>query len=152
MLKALTAIVSGFISIFKGLRVTGRNMLRPAVTMEYPLEKPVMTSRFRGLVDLYPEKCIACAQCVKICPTAALDLTVVTHPETRKRVPGNFTYNEELCCYCGLCAGVCPTAAMVMNSAYVVSYFSHQDMTKVDLMRTDKYQHITPPKMKERRK
>ncbi|MBF0121823.1 MAG: NADH-quinone oxidoreductase subunit I [Candidatus Omnitrophica bacterium] len=148
MLSKINDIVAGFISILKGLAVTGKNMLKKPVTIQYPFEKPVMTEKFRGLVDLYPEKCIACSQCVKICPTAALDLTATTNPETKKRFLGAFSYNGELCCFCGLCQEVCPTAAMYLNKCYEVAYYKHGDLTKIDLLKADKYQHLTPPKVK----
>jgi len=148
MFKKINDIVTGFISILKGLGVTGQNMFRKPVTIQYPFEKPAMTDRFRGLVDLYPEKCIACFQCVRICPTAALQLEAATHPETKKKFPGAFFYNGELCCFCGLCQDVCPTSAMYMGKCYEVSYYQHADLTKVDLLKTDKYVHLVPSKMK----
>lgn len=151
MCQKVYDIVAGVVSILKGLGVTGKNMFRKAVTIEYPFEKPTMTARFRGLVDLHPEKCIACFQCVKICPTAALQLEATINPETRKKFPGVFTYNEELCCFCGLCQEVCPTAAMYLNQCYEVAYYRHDDLAKIDLLKADKYVHLAPPKVKELR-
>lgn len=145
MCKVIRDITVGIASILKGLAVTGKNMFRRPVTMPYPFEKPVMADRFRGLVDLYPEKCIACSQCVKICPTAALKLTVSTNPETKKRVPGTFLYNGEWCCFCGLCQEVCPTAAIFMNHCYEVAYDKHEELTAIDLLRSGKYVHLVPP-------
>ncbi|MEI8011795.1 MAG: NADH-quinone oxidoreductase subunit I [Candidatus Omnitrophota bacterium] len=152
MCQSVNNIITGFMSILKGLGVTGKNMFRKAVTIQYPFEKPVMTERFRGLVDLHTDKCIACSQCVKICPTAALQIEAATNPETKKKFPGVFTYNEELCCFCGLCQEVCPTAAMYLNTCYEVAYYSHDEVTKIDLLKADKYVHLAPPKMKELKK
>lgn len=151
MFTKINDMASGFVSILKGLAVTGKNMFRKPVTIQYPFEKPAMTARFRGLVDLYPEKCIACSQCVKICPTAALALETTTNPETKKRAAAVFTYNGELCCFCGLCQEVCPTAAMYMNKCYEVAYYAHDDLTKIDLLKVDKYAHLAPPKVKEQK-
>jgi NADH-quinone oxidoreductase subunit I len=152
MFKNINDIAAGFVSILKGLAVTGKNMFRKPVTIQYPFEKPAMTERFRGLVDLHPGKCIACGQCVKICPTAALSLETSVNPETKKKFPGVFTYNGELCCFCGLCHEVCPTAAMYMNKCYEVAYYTHDDLTGIDLLKEDKYVHLAPPKLKELKK
>jgi NADH-quinone oxidoreductase subunit I len=111
-----------------------------------------MPERYRGLVDLIPEKCIACSQCVKICPTAALQLGSVMNPETKKREPCTFVYNSELCCYCGLCGEVCPTSAMFLNKCYEAAYYKHTDMTAIDLLAKDKYGHLSSPKSRETKK
>lgn len=150
MFKMINDIIVGFISILKGLAVTGKNMFRKAETLQYPLEKPVMTDAFRGLVDLHPEKCIACSQCVKICPTAALDLTAVMNPETKKRAISSFSYNGELCCFCGLCQEVCPTAAMYLNKCYEAAYYDHKDIIKVDLLDPGKYARFSRPEGKKK--
>ena len=131
--------LNDILGIFKGLAVTGKNMFRPNVTVEYPLHKAPMTSRFRGMVDLAPAKCISCSQCVKICPTAALALTAPVDPETKKKLLKTFTFNAELCCYCGLCAEVCPTKAVTMNHLYEVVTFDRKDLASIDLMSLAKY-------------
>jgi formate hydrogenlyase subunit 6/NADH:ubiquinone oxidoreductase subunit I len=146
MIKSINNFFSGFWGIIRGLGITGNNAFRKSVTIEYPLDKPVMTRRFRGLVDLTPEKCIACSQCVKICPTAALELTSAVNPETKKRIASAFAYNSELCCYCGLCGEVCPTSAMFLNQCYEASYVDHKDMTGINLLDKNKYAHLSSPK------
>ncbi len=149
MIKTLTDIFNDILSIFKGLAVTGKNMFRKNVTIEYPLKKAAMTARFRGMVDLAPAKCITCSQCIKICPTAALDLVAPADPETKKKVLKAFTFNGEICCFCGLCAEVCPTMAITMNQVYEVAYYDRKDLTAIDLMKADKYDRfkcVTPGK------
>ena len=149
MIKGLKIFISGFCGIIKGLTVTLTNAFRKSVTLEYPLDKPVMPERFRGLVDLVPEKCIACSQCVKICPTAALELVSEVNPETKKRTPCTFVFNSELCCYCGLCGEVCPTSAIFLNKCYEASYYKHADMNAVNLLVKDKYNQLISPKSKK---
>lgn len=152
MIGMLINIVRGFISILKGLAVTGRNMFRGALTLPYPAQRPVMTERFRGLVDLYPEKCIACSQCVRICPTAALDLVAAVNAETKKRVLSAFTYNGELCCFCGLCQEVCPTSAIYLNQCYEAAYYDHKDFVRINLLNGGKYDHLARPVTKGKKK
>ena len=148
MPNMIANIFGGFISILKGLAVTGRNMFRKAETLQYPLQKPLMSDQFRGLVDLYSGKCIACSQCVKICPTAALDLMAQVNPETKKRELKAFTFNGELCCFCGLCQEVCPTEAIFLNKCYETAYFDHTDIVRVDLLDSAKYDRFARPLVK----
>ena len=128
------------------MKVTIRNFFAPTVTLEYPLKKQPMTANFRGMVDLKPQACVICYQCIKICPTAALYLfhkqTVVS--DKKKNEITKFTYNAELCCFCGLCDEICPTDAIFMNKMYEVSAFSHEQILNIDLMKEDKYKHLDP--------
>lgn len=142
MFRILIDIFQGIVSLFKGFAVTGRSMFRKPVTIEYPLKKAAMTARFRGMVDLHPEKCIACMQCVRICPTAALDLASAMNPETRKKSLQSFCFNAELCCFCGLCQEVCPTKAVFLNAMYEVAYYDRRDVTAIDLLKPDKYARV----------
>jgi NADH-quinone oxidoreductase subunit I len=133
-----------FVSLLIGMKVTIKNFFARSVTLEYPAKKQPMTANFRGMVDLKPEACVICYQCIKICPTAALYLshqqTVVE--EKKKNEITKFTYNAELCCFCGLCDEICPTDAIFMNKMYEVSAFSHEQILNIDLMNSDKYQHL----------
>jgi NADH-quinone oxidoreductase subunit I len=128
-------------SIFKGFKVTFKNVLKKPVTLQYPFEKQPMTERFRGLVDLVPEKCVICYQCVKICPSAALDLEHSVGEDKKKTIT-KFTFNGELCCFCGFCEEICPTSAMKMNKMYEVSYFNHRDLININLLDPGKYKAL----------
>ena len=132
------------ISLLIGMRVTIKNFFAKSVTLEYPLKKQPMTSNFRGMVDLIPEACVICYQCIKICPVAALDLahkqTVVE--DKKKNEITKFVYNAELCCFCGLCDEICPTDAIFMNKMYEVSAYSHNQIVNIDLMEPEKYKHL----------
>jgi NADH-quinone oxidoreductase subunit I len=135
-------IFTGAYSICQGFRVTFKNMFKKQVTLNYPVVKKPMTDRFRGMVDLHPDKCVICYQCTKICPTAALELEhqVLEDNKTKKIV--KFVFNGELCCFCGLCQEVCPTNAIFLNKMYEVSYFAHKDLLVINLMVNDKYKHV----------
>lgn len=140
MIRPIKNIYLAVKSLIIGHVVTLKNLFAKKVTLQYPTEKMPMKDRFRGLVDLYPEKCVVCYQCVKICPTAALDLghkyDVVN--EKKKLAIEKFRYDIELCCFCGLCAEICPTEAMVMSKLYEVSTYGHAE-NKIDLMDPKKY-------------
>ncbi len=134
----------GMISLFIGMRVTIKNYFAPSVTLEYPIKKKKMAPNFRGMVDLKPEACVICYQCIKICPVAALDLThkqMVADGKKKNEIT-KFTYNAELCCFCGLCDEICPTDAIFMNKMYEVSVYDHNQVMNIDLMNENKYKHV----------
>ncbi len=144
MFRQIKVLYLGFLSLLIGMKVTIKNFFSPSVTLNYPLQKKTMTANFRGMVDLKPEACVICYQCIKICPVAALDLThkQVVVEEKKKNEITKFTYNAELCCYCGLCDEICPTDAIFMNKLYEVSAYSHDQILNIDLMKEDKYKEL----------
>ena len=126
------------------MSVTLKNMFARSVTLQYPKEKQPMKDNFRGMVDLIPKDCVICYQCIKICPTAALDLAhkQVAVEEKKAKEITKFTYNAELCCFCGFCDEICPTDAIFMNKMYEVAVHSHDDLVNINLMDDNKYKHI----------
>lgn len=146
LFRKIKVLYLGSVSLLIGMKVTIRNYFAPAVTLNYPLRKGTMTANYRGMVDLKPEACVICYQCIKICPAAAIDLAhkQVVVQDKKKNGITKFTYNAELCCFCGLCDEICPTDAIFMNKLYEVSAFSHDPILNIDLMKADKYEHLVP--------
>ncbi len=146
MIKYFINIIAGAFSLVKGLFVTLKNLCSRPVTLQYPTQKMPMTERYRGLVDLRPEKCIKCYQCVKICPTTCLDLAHKDNAEKKKGFE-HFKYNMELCCFCGFCEQVCPTQAIYMNKIYEIAVYGH-DKLHIDLLNAEKYDEWAHPTVK----
>ncbi len=136
----------GPINLIQGLAVTFRNLISPAITLQYPKQKQKMSQRFRGLVDLDPAKCIMCYQCFKVCPTDCIFVTCEDLPENKKRLE-SFKYKIELCCFCGLCAQVCPTGAIFMNKIYEIATTSRKELD-INLLDPDKYAKWLNPTVK----
>ncbi len=137
-------LIFGPVNLIKGLIVTFRNLITPAITLQYPTQKQAMTQRYRGLIDLDPAKCIICSQCVKICPTSCLALTQQQATADKKKQLDSFKYKIELCCFCGLCAQVCPTAAIYMNKIYEIATDKRKEL-EINLLNPDKYAQWTHP-------
>ncbi len=144
MFRKIKVTYLKILSLLIGMKVTMKNFLSPSVTLEYPSKKQPMTSNFRGMVDLKPEACVICYQCIKICPTAALYLShkQVQAQDKKKNEITKFTYNAVLCCFCGLCDEICPTDAIFMNKLYEVSAYKYEQILNIDLMETAKYKHL----------
>jgi len=66
---------------------------------------------FRGKLSIDEDKCIGCSACVRICPSAAIDLE-----EEEERRIFKFWYSK--CVGCGLCRDICPPEAITMTEDY----------------------------------
>jgi NADH-quinone oxidoreductase subunit I len=103
--------------LFKGLRVTGKRLFSPKVTVQYPEEKTPQSPRFRGLHALrrYPngeERCIACKLCEAVCPALAINIESEQRADGTRRTT---RYDIDLFkrIYCGFCEESCPVDAIV---------------------------------------
>jgi len=137
MIRYSKKLITGAGSLIKGMIITLKNLLTPAITVQYPKEKLAMSERYRGLVDLSVQKCIVCYQCVKICPTGCLSIAH-KQAEGNKKTLEKFGYIMELCCFCGLCQQVCPTGAVYMNKIYEIAVYDRARL-KINLLNPEKY-------------
>ncbi len=103
--------------LVRGLRLTGRNLFRPGITVQYPEEKTPKSPRFRGLHALrrYPngeERCIACKLCEAVCPALAITIESEQREDGTRRTT---RYDIDLfkCIYCGFCEEACPVDSIV---------------------------------------
>ncbi len=105
------------VELFRGLKLTGRNLFKRKVTIQYPEEKAPQSPRFRGLHALrrYPngeERCIACKLCEAVCP--ALAITIESEPrEDGQRRTTRYDIDLFKCIYCGFCEESCPVDSIV---------------------------------------
>jgi len=103
--------------LLKGMKVTGRYMFAPKITVHYPEEKTPQSPRFRGLHALrrYPngeERCIACKLCEAVCPAMAITIESEQRDDGTRRTT---RYDIDLikCIFCGFCEEACPVDAIV---------------------------------------
>lgn len=105
------------LELLRGLMLTGNNLFRKKVTINYPEEKTPQSPRFRGLHALrrYPngeERCIACKLCEAVCPALAITIESDVADDGTRRTT---RYDIDLfkCIYCGFCEEACPVDAIV---------------------------------------
>ena len=103
--------------LVKGLALTGRNLFKRKVTLNYPEEKAPQSPRFRGLHALRryangEERCIACKLCEAVCPALAITIESDVSKDGTRRTT---RYDIDLfkCIYCGFCEEACPVDAIV---------------------------------------
>lgn len=87
-------------------------------TVQYPLEKLPLSSRYRAvhelkrLLDSGNERCIGCGLCEKICVANCIRMET-SYGEDKRKAVTEYSINFGRCIYCGLCAEVCPELAIV---------------------------------------
>jgi NADH-quinone oxidoreductase subunit I len=111
----------------KGLAVTFKTMLKPAVTVQYPHVKEDVTARARGVIALKEENCTVCMLCARQCPDWCIYIEGYKDKAPPRREGGkprtvqNFDIDYSLCMYCGICVEVCPFDALFWSPEYEYS-------------------------------
>ena len=103
--------------LLQGMKVTGRYLFAPKITVHYPEEKTPQSPRFRGLHALRrspngEERCIACKLCEAVCPAMAITIESEERDDGTRRTT---RYDIDLikCIFCGFCEEACPVDAIV---------------------------------------
>jgi NADH-quinone oxidoreductase subunit I len=116
--------------LLKGMSVTMRTMLKPAITTQYPHVKPDLPPRTRGVIALKEENCTVCMLCSRECPDWCIyidshkDVMPPKTPGARARtrnVLDRFAIDYALCMYCGICVEVCPFDALFWSPHFEYS-------------------------------
>jgi NADH-quinone oxidoreductase subunit I len=120
-------------AIAKGMTVTFKEMMSPALTEEYPDAPPQFEERYRGAHVLQRdenglEKCVACFLCAAACPANCIyieaeentDQTRISGGERYAKVY-NIDYNR--CIFCGYCVEACPTDAITHGHGFELASY-----------------------------
>ena len=122
--------IGALYGLVKGMSVTMRTMLKPAITTQYPHVKPDLPERTRGVIALKEENCTVCMLCSRECPDWCIyidshkDVMPPKTPGARARtrnVLDRFAIDYALCMYCGICVDVCPFDALFWSPHFEYS-------------------------------
>lgn len=135
-----------FIEILKGLALTFKTMLTPAVTRRYPKVKRPAMPGFRGLHALAKNeegkmKCVGCGLCGAYCPSQCIYI-YTSEGEDHSKVVDRYEIEVLRCIFCGFCVEACPFGAISLSEHYEYSDYSRDAfyMTKEKLLfNWDKY-------------
>ena len=122
----------GLREIISGMWLTLRYFFKRKVTINYPYEKGVLSTRFRGEHALrrYPngeERCIACKLCEAICPAQAITIEAEPRDDGSRRTT-RYDIDMTKCIYCGLCEEACPVDAIVEGPNFEFATETHEEL------------------------
>ncbi len=120
-----------FVDIAKGMALTLKTMLRPAVTRQYPTYKRKPIPGSRGLHAMRRDEkgegaCIGCGLCEAVCPSEAIKVVTTEGAAHEKKV---MSYELDLlrCVFCGFCIDACPVSAILQTPEFELSCYSRRD-------------------------
>ena len=130
ILRSAKSVVLG--ELLSGMWLTLKYLFKPKVTLNYPYEKGVLSTRFRGEHALrrYPsgeERCIACKLCEAICPAQAITIEAEPRADGSRRTT-RYDIDMTKCIYCGYCEEACPVDAIVEGPNFEFATETHEEL------------------------
>ncbi len=148
IIKYISGIFKGILSLFKGMSITGKYFFSPRaiVTQQYPenrkkkgKNKLVMFDRFKGeLIMPHNEnnqhKCTGCGICEMNCPNGTIE--VISKMEMgedgkKKKVLDKHVYRLGMCTFCALCVKTCPSKALAFSQEFEHAVFDRRKLNKI---------------------
>lgn len=116
-------------ALLKGLAVTFKYMLSPAITVQYPREKIPLAEGFRGALAFHPDVCISCDMCVRVCPSNCISLEATRNETTGKKDLKWYKIDFAKCNFCRLCEEICPTEPKAVHhtKAFELTFTRRED-------------------------
>ena len=88
-------------------------------TINYPAEKAVVPSDFRGRIVFDSKLCIGCKLCMRDCPAKA----IVIEPTGVEKVFKSTFYLDQ-CIYCAQCVDTCPKKALASTPQFELANYN----------------------------
>ncbi|MCX6273114.1 MAG: 4Fe-4S binding protein [Bacteroidetes bacterium] len=143
VIKYISGIFKGIISLWKGLMVTGYYFVHPGeiVTQQYPENRKElkMFDAFKGEVTMphnenNEHKCTGCGICEMNCPNGSIEIiskSVISEDGKKKRAIDQHIYHLDMCTFCELCIKSCPSKALVWGQEFEHAVYDRSKLTKI---------------------
>lgn len=135
-----TEAAKGLKSLVDGMVVTGKELVTPKITEQYPENRATLqiADRFRAELTLIYDnegrhKCIGCGICQMNCPNGTIQLTtkMVDLPDgKKKRKLDKYMYDLGSCTFCMLCVTTCPQDALEFSNDFEQATFTRDSLMK----------------------
>ena len=134
------SLFNGIVSLLKGMQVTGRELVTPKITHQYPENRDSLDipERFRATLALKYDadgnhQCIACGLCQMNCPngTITIESKMVEMPDGKKKKKlVRYMYDLGSCTFCQLCVTSCPHGAIEFSNDFEQAVFTRDKLEK----------------------
>ena len=107
-----------------------RQMLEKPSTQAYPYKQVKLPERFRGKLDIDPERCTGCAVCSLVCPASVITMVdtgtrIVGDRELKVRRP---VFDLSTCIFCGECVDNCAFKALELTKQFEIATPNKSDL------------------------
>jgi NADH-quinone oxidoreductase subunit I len=133
MANIVKEFVDSATAIGKGLTITWKNMVAPAVTENYPAEQVHFEDRYRGVHILRRdenglEKCVACFLCAAACPANCIYIEAAENTgehriSASERYAHVYNIDYNRCIFCGYCVEACPCDAITHGQGFEIAAY-----------------------------
>lgn len=140
ILEYFKSVGQGIKSLLVGMGVTGKELVTPKITEQYPENRKTLqiADRFRAELTLKYDaegrhKCIGCGICQMNCPngTIRLETKMVDLPDgKKKRKLDKYFYDLGSCTFCILCVTTCPQNALEFSNDFEQAVFERDKLVK----------------------
>ena len=135
-----SSLFNGAWSLVQGMQVTGKELVTPKITKQYPENRETLDipERFRATLKLVYDsegnhKCIACGLCQMNCPngTIHIESKMVELPDGKKRKKlVKYMYDLGSCTFCQLCVTSCASHAIEFSNDFEQAVFTRDKLVK----------------------
>lgn len=135
-----SSLFKGIWSLLQGMQVTGKELVTPKITKQYPENRETLEipERFRATLKFNYDsegnhKCIACGLCQMNCPNGSIHVEskMVELPDGKKRKKlVKYMYDLGSCTFCQLCVQSCSTHAISFSNEYEQAVFTREKLVK----------------------
>ena len=150
-----SSLFKGIHSLIKGMEVTGKELVTPKVTEQYPENRATLQipERFRATLQFIYDaegnhKCIACKSCERNCPNGTIQIVtkMVDLPNGKKKMKlDKYIYDLGSCTFCDLCVLNCPTHAIEFSNDFEQAVFNRKALIKQLNYLPEKETPVTAP-------
>ena len=135
-----SSLFKGTASLLKGLQVTGKELVTPKLTYQYPENRDTLEipERLRGTLKFKYDsegyhKCIACGLCQMNCPngTISIETKMVEMPDGKKKKKlERYMYDLGSSTFCMLCVTSCATKAIEFSNEFEQAVFTREKLVQ----------------------